>query len=66
MYAFRSAIVHSKADKEIEKAKMIKLHDNKEIKAVHYGIKLLSHTINTMIMNPEYLDPKNLDALLYK
>jgi len=62
IYDFRSAVVHG-GDK-IEKERMIKIEDGKELLAVVLGANLLRHVILSLCKRPDYFKPENLDNSL--
>ncbi|GAB3508976.1 hypothetical protein [Emticicia fontis] len=66
IYSFRSAIIHSKEKKDLDKNRIIKAEAFPEISSVEAGIKILSHSINILLKNPEYLKPENIDSKIFE
>ena len=66
IYAFRSAIVHSKEKKDLDKSRNLKSDILPDITSVEAGIKILSHATNVLLNNSQFLNSEELDKLLFK
>lgn len=65
IYRFRSAIVHSKEKKELDKSRNLKSDILPDITSVEAGIKILSHSINILLCNPQFLIVEELDKNIF-
>lgn len=59
IYKFRSAIVHG--NKKLDKLRIIKLDDNKEVRTYTLAVEYLKSILKTLIDNPKYQDPVIID-----
>ncbi len=62
IYDFRSAVAHG--GKHVEKSRIIKVAEQKELRAVRLGIDLLRHIVRSLCKRPEYLQAEKLDNFL--
>ncbi len=65
IYKFRSAIVHSKELKEVDGSKMLKSNIHPNISTIEAGIKILSHSVNILLANPQFLNVEELDKSIF-
>ncbi|MBK7970783.1 MAG: hypothetical protein IPK08_18705 [Bacteroidetes bacterium] len=56
---FRSAIVHSKEKKELDKSRNLRSNILPDITSVEAGLKTLSHSVNILLANPQFLQVEN-------
>ena len=66
IYRFRSAIVHSKEKKELDNSRNLKSDILPDITSVEAGIKILSHSINILLANPQFLNVEELDKSIFE
>ena len=62
VYDYRSDVIHG--SKKVEKKRIIKLAEEKEISIVRLGVNILRYVIRALSHHLEYLDPEKLDKLL--
>lgn len=65
IYSYRSAIVHGSDNKKIEKTRLIKHKEGKELPTISLSIELLRHVLYVLINNPEYIDLEKIDKLKF-
>lgn len=65
IYRFRSAIVHSKEKKELDKSRNLKSDILPDITSVEAGLNILSHSINILLANPQFLNVEELDKNIF-
>jgi hypothetical protein len=65
IYSFRSAIIHSKEEKVLDKNRIIKSSNITEITSVEAGIKILSHSIQILLMNPKFQNIEEIDKIIF-
>lgn len=65
IYDYRSAVVHGSS--KVNSKKEIKIEkDKKSIKTISFANDYLREVLKILIMNPKYLDPKEIDKLILK
>ncbi|MBK9046044.1 MAG: hypothetical protein IPL74_04855 [Bacteroidetes bacterium] len=65
IYGFRSAIVHSKEKKELDKSRNLRSNILPDITSVEAGLKILSHSVNILLANPQFLQVEELDRNIF-
>lgn len=65
IYNYRSAVIHGNT-KEINRSRIIKFKEKKEIQIIQLSIELLRHVLNILLDNPEFNEPKEIDKLKFK
>lgn len=65
IYSFRSAIIHSKEEKVLDKSRRITSTILPDITSVEAGIKILSHSIKILLMNPKFQNIEELDKIIF-
>ena len=62
IYDYRSAVVHG--GRQIDKSRVIKMSEQKDIPAVQLGLSLLRHVVRFFCKHPQYIEHSSLDKYL--